>query len=391
MKPTRGGFAFAALCSQMMVALTVAMFVPRVAKAVDPDIPRVQAGAERGSVQHEIELGAAYLVGHGVPKDEKQAAYWYEKAANSGDPGAQQQIGYFYAAGIGVERSPERATGWFERAVAGGSIGAKVNLGVAYVWGQGVRKDPQFGAQLFREAAEKGSGIGACYLGDSYHFGIGLPKDDAKAMHWFEVGAKRHDARAAYDVAFLILQQPNHQDSKKVIKYLRQSAAGGYVMAKHQLALELIRDRKNAPPASSAEAFGLLEETAADGFWKSSAILGVLYRDGQGTTKDNDAAYYHFRIAALQGGESAASLVAADVEALKESLAGSERVALDAKAVSWAKDHSSALEYVNAPQGLEQTFPALAIEYPQGDRHAGKAVAVSGREALFSGEEPSLH
>jgi TPR repeat protein len=391
MKSARGSSAVAALLFQMIAAGMIAILLPHVAMATEPDIPQLQSGADHGSVQHEIELGAAYLLGRGVPKDEKQAAYWYEKAANSGDPGAQQQIGYFYAAGIGVERSPQRATKWFERAVASGSISAKVNLGVAYVWGQGVRKDPQLAAQLFREAAEKGSGIGACYLGDSYHFGIGVAKDDAKAMHWFEVGAKRHDARAAYDVAFLLLHQPNQGDNKRAIKYLRESAAGGYVMAKHQLALQLLRDHEGAPSEASGEAMKLLEETAAEGFWKSSAILGILYRDGQGTPKDKEAAYYHFRIAALQGGDKAATLLASDLAALKLDLDASNVAALDAKATSWTEGHNIELEYVNAPRGLEQTFPALATLYPQGDAHAGKALTVSGREALFSGEGPSLH
>ena len=104
---------------------------PHTAHAMNPDIPRIQAGAERGSVQQQIELGAAYLAGRGVPRDEKQAAYWYEKAANAGDPGAQQQIGFFYQAGFGVERDPARAAQWFERAVSGGLISAKVNLGVS--------------------------------------------------------------------------------------------------------------------------------------------------------------------------------------------------------------------------------------------------------------------
>lgn len=391
MKGTRRGFAFAALRSQMILALTTTMLVPPAARAIDPEIPKLQAGAERGSVQHEIELAAAYLRGHGVAKDEKQAAYWYERAANSGDPGAQQQIGYFYAAGIGVERNPQRATEWFERAVAGGSISAKVNLGVAYVWGQGVRKDPQMAAQLFREAAEKGSGLGACYLGDSYHFGIGLAKDDTKAMHWFEVGAKRHDARAAYDAAFLLLHETKRKDNGKAIKYLHQAASGGYVMAKHQLALELIRNEKGAHSASSNEAIRLLEEASADGFWKSSAVLGILYRDGQGTPMDKQAAYYDFRIATLQGGENASTLLANDLEALKESLGDREKLDLDAKATSWATEHSIALEYVNAPHGMEQTFPDLATAYPQGDAHAGKAFAISEHSALFSGEEPSLH
>lgn len=54
--------------------------------AADPDSQHIQAGAEKGSIQQEMELANAYLVGRGVARDEKQSAYWYEKAANSGDP-----------------------------------------------------------------------------------------------------------------------------------------------------------------------------------------------------------------------------------------------------------------------------------------------------------------
>ena len=70
-----------------------------------------------------------------MERNEKLAAYWYEKAANSGDPVAQKQIGYFYQVGIGVPRDPVRAVRWFERAVSGGLVEAKVNLGVVFLWG----------------------------------------------------------------------------------------------------------------------------------------------------------------------------------------------------------------------------------------------------------------
>ena len=109
------------ILSVLIITTTVAGFGQRRASyIVDPDIPRIEAGAEGGSISREIELGAAYLTGRGVARDEKQAARWYEKAANSGDPAAQEEIGYFYQAGIGVERDPARAAQWFERAVAGG-------------------------------------------------------------------------------------------------------------------------------------------------------------------------------------------------------------------------------------------------------------------------------
>ena len=132
---------------------------PAAVHAADPDIPRLQAYAQRGSIKEEVELGAAYFAGRGVPQDEKQAAYWYEKAANAGDPVAQKQIGYFYEAGIGVQRDPAQAARWFERAVASGLISAKVNLGVAYLLGDGVKKDTQLAEDLFLEDPRPSRGL----------------------------------------------------------------------------------------------------------------------------------------------------------------------------------------------------------------------------------------
>lgn len=112
----------------------------------------------RGSIaERESKLGNDYLSGHGVGKDEKQAAYWYEKAADAGNPWAQKQIGFFYQAGIGVPADPARAVRWYRLAAAGGLASARTNLGVAYLWGTGVAADVQMAAQFFREAAEKGT------------------------------------------------------------------------------------------------------------------------------------------------------------------------------------------------------------------------------------------
>ena len=311
--------------------------LPQTAFARASDISRTQSQAEHGSVAQEIELGAAYLGGKSVPRDERKAAYWYEKAANAGDPGAQQQIGYFYQNGIGVDRDPERAARWFERAVAGGLISAKVNLGVAYVWGSGVRKDPGFAVQLFREAANKGNGTAACYLGVMYSFGMGVPKDASEGRHWFEAGAKLHDAMAQFNLAMTLFKQDNLM-SKDVIELLRDSAHAGYVRAMHQLGLFIVRDPALA--ASPTEATDLLEEAAANGSWQSSALLGILARDGRaGVTQNMKVAYYHFRIASLQGGDSATTLLASDLHLLTSELAADSINSVDADVTAWMEKH----------------------------------------------------
>ncbi|MBS1806322.1 MAG: sel1 repeat family protein [Acidobacteria bacterium] len=351
----------------------------RPAIAVEPDIPRIQAGAERGFIQQEIELAGAYFAGHGVTRDEKQAAYWYEKAANSGDPGAQLQIGYFYEAGIGVERDPARAASWFQRAAAGGSVAARVNLGVAYTWGVGVRKDPEFATKLFREAADKGSGPGACFLADAYYFGIGVSKDVDKARRWFEVAAKRHDPQGELSLALLLLQQPGQDDEEKAIKLLRDAANSGYVAARHELALRLAR--KPEFISAPQEALEQLQEASSEGFWKSTVVLGVLYRDGRGVTKDAEAAYVQFRIAALQGGDAAMKMVQNDFRALEPALSSSRIATLNEKAADWMASHNRRLEFVRYPNGGKD-FPTFALAYPEDGLHAGRMFPVGESDDL---------
>lgn len=369
------------IVSFLVTVMTVAGFTqPLFSYTAEPDIPRIQTGAETGSISRQIELAAAYLAGRGVPRDEKQAAYWYEKAANSGDPAAQEEIGYFYQAGIGVERDPARAALWFERAVAGGLVSAKVNLGVAYVWGLGVRKDPDFAVKLFREAAQKGSGMGACYLGDMYYFGVGVTKSEADAKHWFEVGSKLHNLPAKSDLALLLLSHPDQASQDRAMRLLREASAAGSVAAKHQLGLEMIRrpDLSRSPN----EPLQVLEEAASDGYWKSSAVLGVLSRDGKGEAKDDKAAYYHFRVAALQGREKAAALLANDLQALASKLGPAQVHELDEKAGTWVQKHDRSLDFVNLRNDYANNFPAFALGHPQGDIHAAMLLATPNAEEM---------
>ena len=362
--------SFQLLSSIFIVVLCVISAQFANALPAELDIPKIQAGAQHGSIAEQIELGAAYFTGRGVARDLKQAAYWYERAANSGDPRAQVQVGYFYQAGIGVERNPASAARWFERAAASGSTRAKVNLGVAYFWGLGVHKDPEFAAQLFKEAAKKGDGGGACYLGDMYYFGLGIPRDIEEARHWFEVGSKLHSPMAKFDLALTLMAQQDHPSQKEALKLLRESAAAGYVRAKHQLALMLVREP--ALEEAQGEARATLEEAAADGFWKSSIVLGILARDGRsGVPQDKKSAYYHFKIASLQGGDSASKMVANDVQLLRSTLSESEIQSLDSEASSWVSKHDRTLQFADMQGQDSQHFPAVAMEAPDGESHAG--------------------
>jgi hypothetical protein len=361
------------VCNSVALGFGIVLLaLPIVARGSDPDIPRLQVDAQRGSIKQQVELGAAYFAGRGVAQDEKRAAYWYEKAANAGDPGAQKQIGYFYQVGIGVTRDAATAVRWYERAAASGLISAKVNLGVAYLLGDGVKKDPSFAQDLFRQAYKQGDGMAACYLGEMYMNGMGVERDEAAGERWYQAGAKLHDARAEFQLANLLWhRQKEAGEIKQAVKLLREAAGAGMVAAMHQLGVILVKHPDLA--ASPQETAKLFKEASEAGEWRSSVALGLLSRDGMaGVPADQKAAYYHYRVAQLQGGDEALKVVGNDLNAISGRLGPEQTAAINADAKKWFESHHLALQFVNKDGVKWKEFPAYAVANPASGVHAGE-------------------
>jgi TPR repeat protein len=354
----------AAICLLLLSRID-AVAVP----GLDADLPDVRTAAEHGHVHDQIALGNAYLSGRGVNQDFKLAAYWYEKAAGAGDPLAQNEIGYFYQIGLGVSHDSTRAVHWFQLAAAGGFVDAKVNLAVAYMWGNGVQQDQRLGEQLIREAADKGSGTGAAYMGEMYYFGIGMKQDQTAAEPWYEKGAKLHNSLALYRIGVILSRPADHpRNLQRSAALMRESASAGFVPAMHSLGMLMI----NHPEfmASQEEALSLLNEAAADGTWKSSVVLGILSRDGKLVPKDDKEAYFHFKVAALQGGNEATALVANDLKKLDLSLEADRKAQVDKDARAWVKQHNVPLEVVYRNSERLSRFPAFALSSTAPEIHA---------------------
>ncbi len=333
------------------------------------DIPSTTVAPEPRNVDQQIKLAGDYLAGHGVAQNLKLAAYWYEKAADAGDPRAELQIGYLYDAGIGVPKDPVRAAHWYQLAASGGLVRAKANLAVAYLWGTGVPTNQKLALKLLNEAAAAGSGLAACYLGDFYAFGIGVPVDQAAAERWYRKGATLHDPLAEFDLGTLLFVGANHtHDLSAAASFFRESAASGYVPAMQSLGLLLVRNPALA--RSPGEATGLLNQAANAGNWRSSMLLGILARDGNGVPKDSKAAYYHFRVSCLQGGDEAKKLLATDLQLLSARLGSFQSQTIGSEAEQWFSQHHFALAFVDREGETRDGFPVLALADPGNGEHA---------------------
>lgn len=347
------------------------IFSTLLAHATGVDIPQKPMSADHLSTQHEIELAAAYLMGRGVAQDEKQAAYWYQKAAEAGDPEAQKQIGYLYQVGLGVPADPARAVHWYQLSAANGLVSAKVNLGVAYLMGIGVSKNSALGEHLFLEAAAKGSGLAAGYLGEMYFYGVGVQQDRQTAKHWYEVGAKLHDPQAEFRLASILIADPNSPHNlSKIVDNLRRSAAEGYVPAMYTLG-HLFATQPSLS-SSPNEMLSLLNKASEAGYWNSSALLGVLARNDAASPGNLKSAYYDFRLATLQGGDPANQLLANDLRKLAEKLGPVDSAKLDAQAADYFQQHHQILEFVFKDGENWNRFPAFALATPEPGSYAGR-------------------
>ena len=70
-------------------------------------------------------LGACFLNGEGVEKNEEKAYEWFLKAAECGDAMAQYNVAYCYEHGVGVEQSDDNAIYWLARAAEQGDYDAE--------------------------------------------------------------------------------------------------------------------------------------------------------------------------------------------------------------------------------------------------------------------------
>ena len=70
-------------------------------------------------------LGACFLNGEGVEKNEKKAYEWFSKAAELGDVMGQWNVAYCYEHGVGIEQDYDNAIFWLARAAEQGDSDAE--------------------------------------------------------------------------------------------------------------------------------------------------------------------------------------------------------------------------------------------------------------------------
>ncbi|UDF04138.1 SEL1-like repeat protein [Asticcacaulis sp. AND118] len=190
-----------------------------------------------------MTLAKIYLTGYGVPRDQKEALKWFEKAASIGFIPASKIVGdvYYYGNGVpkdlnkafrnyseaakfgyapaqyavaqilefgegDIKADPQKALGWYSEAAKVKHPGALYAIAVAYDSGEGVAADPQKALVFYKEAAVGGNPDAQNAIGTYFYQGGLLPKDEVAARQWFEVAALNGQADAAFNLAVMYMK-----------------------------------------------------------------------------------------------------------------------------------------------------------------------------------------
>jgi TPR repeat protein len=158
--------------------------------------------AKKNNIRAQIQLALYYFIGSAQP-DLSQAVYWFQRAADRGNPDAQVTLGWLYFAGEGVSKNLEHAKYWLRKAAEQDYINADFLLGHFYETGLGTETDYAQALYWYSQGARAGDANSQYHLSLLYRNGYkGVPKSPGDALMWLRKAAVQghSDARKDYEL-----------------------------------------------------------------------------------------------------------------------------------------------------------------------------------------------
>jgi len=143
-----------------------------------------EKAAQLGFVLAQFDLANLYYDGRGVDRDRKQAARWYTAAAKGGHAKAQLYLAQMYENGEGVDEDQGAALAWYQKAADQELPEAQYTLGKKLVYGDGVGAEGQKGTDLLLKAADQKYAKAQILIADCYWRGRGVPQNLIEAYVW---------------------------------------------------------------------------------------------------------------------------------------------------------------------------------------------------------------
>src|SRR5437588_2288359 len=181
------------------------------------DMQALKQKAQAGDSGAQTELGIAYR-----DRDPGQAADWFRKAAEQGNPIAQNSLGVLYHMGRGVPKDFEQAFGWYKKAAAQKYGPGVFNVAISYYNAEGAPDDPvtayawmllaaDLGEKEGQEAAARTAqeiggraAEGKLILAKMFEEGKDIPKDEAAAAKWYRQAGDEGSAEGQVKYALML-------------------------------------------------------------------------------------------------------------------------------------------------------------------------------------------
>jgi TPR repeat protein len=197
-----------------------------------------QLAADQDLAAAQNNLGAMYLDGRGVPEDAVMAQSYYRRAAQRGSVEGETNLSLLILKRR-VPGSVEEGISWLDSAARQGFAPAEAQLAQIYQDGVLVSPDPSRALQLFQHSAEANYAWGEYGYALLLQAGTGTPRDPAGAALWMQRAADQDLPAALFDLSTMLATGSGlPSDKKRATMLLHRAAELGEPRAKARLADE---------------------------------------------------------------------------------------------------------------------------------------------------------
>ncbi|KQV35105.1 enhanced entry protein [Rhizobium sp. Root268] len=194
--------------------------------------------AQLGDAAAQTLVAEIFSQGLGVAKNTKDAAFWYEQAANAGNPSAMFKYALILMDGRDVPRDRKRSEEMMKKAADSGNALAQFNYGQLLVADMPGPKGLKAAQPYYEKSAEQGIADAQYALSQIYLNVDGI--DEAKretARQWLTRAAKAGYDTAQLDLAiWLVDGVGGDRNLEEGFKWMRRAAERGNVVAQNKLA-----------------------------------------------------------------------------------------------------------------------------------------------------------
>lgn len=229
--------------------------------------------AQQGKIDALLYLGLSNFIGYGCDKNIKNAVNWFEQSVKQDNEIAQYILGVCYDRAIGVERNYDKAMELCHQSAMKGIVEAQYDYSV-YCANKNNMKE--YHEWLYMAANQE-------YAPAQYDWAIALsynPNTMNDAVIWLEEAANQNFVKAQLYLATQVYRSGNKkwQDIPKSIEILEKLCERNNPIAQYSLGIAY--NRGFGVDINDSIAFGLVEQSAEQGYAPALADLGKLYYEG---------------------------------------------------------------------------------------------------------------